>query len=159
MAALVSAIRTVAPNHLILLGGLQYSNALTQWMRLRARDNNIAPAWHVVQLQWHARARTCWDGAPASVADDLPLIVTELGEDDCAGGFIEPLMQWLDGQGASYLAWSWNSAASCIAGRGAGSRPWPLVADYISGKPSGGYAQSFHDHLAMVVGAGGSPAP
>jgi endoglucanase len=159
MAALVSAIRTVAPNHLILLGGLQYSNALTQWMAYAPADNNIAPAWHVYSFN-SCKSEQCWDVAPASVAMNLPLIVTELGEDDCAGGFIEPFMQWLDGKGASYLAWSWNSAPSCIAGRGAGSRPWPLVVDYMSGNPSGGYAQSFHDHLAMVVGASaGSPAP
>ena len=155
MADLVSTIRTVAPNHLILLGGLQYSNALTQWMAYAPADNNIAPAWHVYSFN-SCKTEQCWDAAPASLAANFPLIVTELGEDDCAGSFIEPFMQWLDGHGASYLAWSWNSGASCIPGRGTGSRPWPLVTDYLSGNPSGGYAQAFHDHLAAVIT---TPAP
>ena len=90
----------------------------------------------------------------------LPLVVTELGEDDCAGTFIEPFMQWLDGHGASYLAWSWNSAPSCIPrprATGQRSGPWPLVTDYISGTPTGGYAQAFHDHLAAIVGGSRRP--
>ncbi len=134
MATLVSAVRAVAPNHLILLGGLQYSNSLSQWSAYAPADTNIAPAWHVYSFN-SCKTEQCWDGAPGALAATLPLITTELGEDDCAGTFIEPFMQWLDGKGASYLAWSWNSAPSCIAGRGTGGRPWPLVTDYGSGTP------------------------
>jgi hypothetical protein len=70
-------------------------------------------------------------------------------------------MQWLDDHGASYLAWSWNAAAACVpqpAPTGQRSNPWPLVTDYNSGTPSGGYGQAFHDHLAAIVG-GTTPAP
>ena len=151
MAALVDAVRAVAPNQLILLGGVQYSNSLSQWAAYAPSDANIAPAWHVYNFN-PCKTQQCWDGAPGALAATLPLVTTELGEDDCAGTFIEPFMQWLDGHGASYLAWSWNSAPSCIPGRGAGGRPWQMVVDYTSGTPSGGYSQAFHDHLATVVG-------
>jgi endoglucanase len=152
MQALVAAVRSVAPQHLILLGGIQYSNSLSQWMAYAPSDANVAPAWHVYNFN-PCKTEACWNATPATLATMWPIVTTELGEDDCAGIFIDPFMQWLDGHGASYLAWSWNSAPSCIPGRASGGRPWPMVVDYNSGTPSGAYAQSFHDHLAAIVGA------
>jgi len=160
MAGLLSAVRAVAPNHLVLLGGIQYSNTLTQWSAYAPSDANIAPAWHAYNFNG-CKTQDCWDAAPGTLAATLPLVTTELGENDCGSTFIDPLMQWLDGHGASYLAWSWNSAAACVpqpAPTGQRSNPWPLVRDYNSGTPSGGYAQAFHDHLAAIVG-GATPSP
>ena len=154
MTALVAAIRPIAPRHLILLGGVQYSNSLSQWMAHAPVDDNVAAAWHVYNFNG-CRSATCWENAPAAVAASRPIVTTELGQNDCAGGFITTLMQWLDDRAMGYLAWSWNAAAGCIpAAPMVAGRPWPLVLDYASGAPSGGYAQTFHDHLsAVVVGA------
>jgi hypothetical protein len=67
-------------------------------------------------------------------------------------------MQWLDGHGAGYLAWSWNAFGACVPSTGprsAGS-PYSLITDYTSGSPQGTttvmgisptYAQAFHDHV------------
>jgi endoglucanase len=150
MTALVQAIRPIAPHHLILLGGVQYSNALTQWMAHAPADDNLAPAWHVYNFNG-CRNGSCWDNVPATIAANRPIVATEIGENDCAGGFIGPLMQWLDDRGMGYLAWSWNSAPSCIpAAPMVNGRPWPMVLDYVSGTPSGAYAQSFRDHLSAM---------
>ena len=155
MTALVAAIRPIAPRHLILLGGVQYSSSLSQWMTRAPADDNLAPAWHIYNFSG-CHTATCWDSAPAVVAGSRPIVATEIGENDCAGGFITPLMQWLDDRGMGYLAWSWNAAASCVPPSGMGmsrsdGRPWPLVLDYSSGTPAGGYAQTFHDHLSTLV--------
>ncbi len=76
-------------------------------------------------------------------------MTTELGEDDCGGTFIEPFMQWLDGARRQLSRLVVESGGRRASRRAAtGSRPWPLVTDYGSGTPSGGYAQTFHDHLA-----------
>jgi hypothetical protein len=163
MQGLVDAIRPVAPRNLILLGGTQYSNSLSQWMAYAPADANLAAAWHIYNFN-QCVSPACWDGAPAAIAANLPIVVTELGEDDCGGDFVEPLMQWLDGRGLGYLAWSWNAAPSCLpvvpktltTPRQAG-RPWPLVLDYGSGTPSGGYAQAVHDHLAAVASPPSNP--
>jgi hypothetical protein len=128
-------------------------------------DSNLAPAWHVYNFNG-CRTTSCWEGAPAAVAANLPIVVTELGEDDCAGAFVEPFMQWLDGRGLGYLAWSWNAAPSCIPATAmtattprSSGRPWPLVADYGSGTPTGDYAQAVHDHLVAAAAASATPAP
>jgi endoglucanase len=37
-----------------------------------------------------------------------PVVATEIGENDCAHGFIDGLMSWADGAGVSYLGYAWN---------------------------------------------------
>jgi hypothetical protein len=151
MSALVAAIRPIAPRHLILLGGVQYSNSLSQWMARAPADSNLAAAWHVYNFN-PCKDTTCYDDAPAALAATVPIVATELGQRDCMGGFIETLMAWLDARGLGYLAWSWN-AGTCqpYVSPSVPGQPWPLVTDYGSGTPSGPYAQAFRDHLAGVV--------
>ena len=152
MQAMVDAIRGAGSTHIILLGGIQYSNALTQWLAYKPTDplNQLGAAWHLYNFNACVSA-TCWDAAPAAVAAAVPLVATEIGENDCMGVFISPLMQWLDDHGAGYLAWSWNAGTACVPapmpGRG-GGRPWAIVTSYTTGTPNGGYAQAFYDHLA-----------
>jgi endoglucanase len=155
MQALVDAVRTVAPRNLILAGGIQYSNTLSQWMAYAPVDpsGNLAAAWHIYNFNGCIDA-SCWDAAPAAIAANLPIVATEIGQRDCQGDFITTLMDWLDGHGASYLAWSWNTGGSCVpATNSTAGRPWTMVQDYNTGAPNGLYAQTFHDHLAAVVAA------
>ncbi len=152
-------MRAVAPNHLVLLGGIQYSNSLSQWSAYAPERRQHRAGVARVQLQRLQEPSSCWDGAPAALAATLPIVTTELGEDDCGGTFIDPLMQWLDGHGASYLAWSWNQGA-CVRPRERGQTPGPgrWSRTTAAARPTGGYAQTFHDHLAAIVG-GTAPAP
>jgi hypothetical protein len=151
MQTLVDAIRAAGANQLVLLGGLEYSNALTQWLTYQPTDAqaNLAAAWHVYNYN-ACKAASCWDMAPAAVAAAVPLVATEIGEDDCLGSFVSPLMQWLDQHGGGYLAWSWNAFGACMpaSAQHSGGQPYSLIASYASGTPNGGYAQAFHDHLA-----------
>jgi hypothetical protein len=151
MQSIVDAIRATGSTHIILLGGVQYSNALTQWLAHKPNDplGQLGAAWHLYQFN-ACVTPACWDAAPAAVAAAVPLVATEIGEDDCMGVFVSPLMQWLDAHGAGYLAWAWNAGTACVPapmpGRG-GGRPWAIVSSYATGAPNGGYAQAFYDHL------------
>jgi len=152
MQSMVDAIRATGSTHIILLGGIQYSNALTQWLAHKPNDplNQLGAAWHLYNFNSCVSA-TCWDAAPAAVAAAVPLVATEIGEDDCMGVFITPLMQWLDAHGGGYLAWAWNALPACVPGRQSGSHPWPLISSYSTGDPVGGYAQTFRDHVAGML--------
>jgi hypothetical protein len=154
MQAIVDAIRAAGARHVVLLGGLQYSNALSQWLTFKPADplGNLAAAWHVYNFNACVSA-ACWDGAPAGVAAMVPLAVTEFGQNDCAGGFVTSLMTWLDAHGGGYLAWSWNAYGACTPASGSNpnsGQPWSLVTSYQSGAPNGGYAQAVHDHIANL---------
>jgi hypothetical protein len=149
MQALVRAIRDAGSDHLILLGGVQFSNALTQWAAYAPTDPaaNVAASWHIYNNNPCADA-ACWNAAPASLASKTPIVATEIGENDCMGTFITPLMQWLDQHGGHYLAWSWNANGPCMPGPSTqGSGPFSLVTDYASATPNSDYAQTFYDRL------------
>jgi endoglucanase len=137
MQELVTAVRATGATNLILLGGVQYSNSLTQWVARKPDDplDNLAAAWHVYNFNL-CSSPACYDQAAAGVLASYPVVTTEIGEDDCAGGFITELMGWLDDHGGSYLAWVWDTWGSCLA----------LVSDY-SGTPNGTYGQTYRDHL------------
>ncbi len=116
MQALVTAIRTnAAATNVILLGGLEYSNALTQWLAYAPVDptGNLGAAWHIYSNN-ACKTDTCWDMAPETVAASVPVVATEIGESDCQGTFITQVMTWLDGQNIGYLAWSWNAFGACV---------------------------------------------
>lgn len=149
MQALVDAIRETGSTHLILLGGVQYSNALSQWLEHQPFDplGNLGAAWHVYNFN-ACSDESCWNDAPARVAAEVPVVATELGQNDCAGTMISPLMDWLDARGSGYLAWSWNALGPCVAATMEDpGQPWSLITDYGSGQPNGGYAQTFYDRL------------
>jgi endoglucanase len=165
MQDLVSAIRQAEQGiaHVILLGGVEYSNDLKQWLTYEPIDptNNLGAAWHVYSTN-ACNNTACWNGAPAAVAAGVPIVATEIGENDCGGTFISQsddgggsqLMQWLDSLHLGYLAWSWDAFGMCRPAsfdRATGvynqGNPWPLVTDYGSGTPNSAYAQAFHDHI------------
>ena len=154
MQSLVTAIRNGGAKNLILLGGVKYSNALTQWLAYKPEDplQNLGAAWHVYNYNECIDA-SCWEQAPAEVAAQVPIVTTELGENDCSGEFVSPLLKWLDDHGDGYLAWSWNAYGPC---RPAGSMPrgspYSLITSYADPTPNGAYAQAFFDHLQTLNG-------
>src|SRR5690606_33969352 len=70
MQALVDAIRSTGSEHLILLGGVQFSNDLSGWLEYKPDDpiDNLAPAWHIYQFN-RCISETCWNAAPSQVAE------------------------------------------------------------------------------------------
>ena len=153
MQDLVSTIRDAGATQLILLGGLQYSNALTRWREYRPLDplDNLAAAWHVYNFNACADA-ACYEAAPLALASDFPLVASEIGQDDCEGDFISPLMSFLDQHGAGYLAWSWNVQGVCLAKTNeTAGNPWPLIDHFETATPNSAYAEAFRDHVLEMT--------
>jgi hypothetical protein len=123
MQTLVNAVRATGATNVVMLGGLAYSNDLTQWLQFKPTDsaNNLVAAWHVYNFNSCA-SESCWDSQLAPVAAQVPLVAGEIGENDCAHGFIDRVMNWLDAHGAGYLGWTWN-AWDCSSGPS-------LISDY-----------------------------
>lgn len=109
MQELVTAVRTTGATNVIMLGGVQYSAGLSQWLANKPTDplNNLAASWHVYNFSW-CNARSCWDGQALPVSQQVPLVLGELGQDDHGSAFITSLMDWMDAVQGSYLAWTWD---------------------------------------------------
>jgi hypothetical protein len=144
MQSLVSAVRGTGAGNLLLLGGVEYSNALTQWVAHKPSDpaNNLAAAWHVYAGN-PCDGLSCWTEAPAALVQQFPIVATEVGDSTCDPAFPTSVMQWLDQSEQSYLGWTWDTF-------GTDCSLYSLVTDY-SGTPNGAYGVAFQTHFALVA--------
>jgi endoglucanase len=145
MQALVNAVRKAGAANVIMLGGLEYANDLTQWLQYKPADpdHNLAASWHSYNFNT-CSTKACWTSQIAPVIRKVPVIAGEIGENDCADTYISPLMRWLDHTHTSYLAWAWNADFSCSAGPG-------LITSY-GGHPTG-YGIGYRRHLRDLARA------
>jgi hypothetical protein len=140
---LVNTIRATGSTNIIMVPGVQYTNVLDQWLNYKPVDplGNIAASWHSYYNQI-CISLDCWNGVIAPILASDPLIAGEIGEGDCQGVYINPLMNWLDAHGGNYLGWAWNTY-DCSG--------FPsLISDY-SGIPTA-LGANLRDHLLGLVG-------
>jgi hypothetical protein len=138
MQSLVTTVRNTGATNVIVLGGVQYANALSQWLTYEPKDplSNLAASTHIYQGQVCSDV-SCFNSTLAPVAAKVPLITGELGEGDCAETFIDSYFAWADPLGVSYLGWAWN-IQDCSG--------FPaLITDY-KGTPTA-FGQGFMTHL------------
>jgi endoglucanase len=142
MQSLMSAVRSAGANNVILLGGIRWANDLTQWLTSEPSDpdHNLAASWHSYSFN-ACRTASCWDSQIAPVIAQVPVVVGEMGERDCADTYIRPLMSWLDARSTSYLAWAWNADFTCSGG--------PSLIKNYSGTPTG-YGAGYRSHLRSL---------
>jgi endoglucanase len=149
MQTLVNTVRATGASNVIMLGGLAYSNDLTQWLTYKPTDpdGNLAAAWHSYNFNV-CDTQSCWTSQISPVIAQVPLIAGEIGENDCADTYIDPLMSYLDSEQTSYLAWAWNADFNCSTGPG-------LITDY-TGTPTA-YGAGYESHLESLASISGSP--
>jgi hypothetical protein len=144
MQTLVNAVRGTGANNVIMLGGLEYSNDLTQWLSYEPTDpdHDLAASWHSYNFNT-CSTQSCWTSQVEPVIAQVPVIAGEIGENDCADTYVDPLMTWLDSENTSYLAWAWNADFACATGPG-------LITDY-NGDPTA-YGAGYESHLQALAG-------
>ncbi len=144
MQTLVNAVRGAGANNVIMLGGLEYSNDLTQWLSYEPTDpdHNLTASWHSYNFNT-CSTQSCWTSQVEPVIAQVPVIAGEIGENDCADTYVNPLMTWLDSESTSYLAWAWNADFACSSGPG-------LITDY-NGDPTA-YGAGVESHLQALAG-------
>ncbi|MCW2528434.1 MAG: cellulose-binding protein [Pseudonocardiales bacterium] len=142
MQTLVNAVRATGSTNPVLLGGLAYANDLSSWLANRPTDptGNLMASWHSYNFNACSTV-ACWNSQLAPVAASVPVVAGEIGENDCAHGYLDTLLPWLDRHGAGYLGWGWNTfdCASFPA----------LISDY-SGTPTS-FGVGLKSHLAALA--------
>jgi hypothetical protein len=138
---LLDAVRATGNTNVVLIGGLAYSNDLTQWLQYKPTDptGNLAAFAHIYNFNTCSNT-SCFDSQLAPVAAQVPLTLSEIGENDCSHGFVDTLMNWADSHGVGYLGWTWNNW-DCSSGPS-------LISDYDGTATA--YGQGLKDHLAAV---------
>jgi endoglucanase len=143
MQSLVDAIRSTGASNVILVAGIQFANDLGQWLQHEPvdPDHDLAASWHSYNFNLCA-TQACWDSQVAPVIAKVPVIASEIGEDNCADTYIDPLMTWLDARSTGYLAWAWNADFACSSGPG-------LITSY-AGTPTR-YGSGYLAHLRSLT--------
>jgi aryl-phospho-beta-D-glucosidase BglC (GH1 family) len=139
MQKLVNTVRATGAKNVIMAAGVQYSNALNQWLKYRPKDpaHQLAASVHVYNFNLCGDAG-CWQREYAPVAQRVPLIAGETGESGGTGAFVTRFMRWADRHGVSYLGWTWD-VWGCDHG--------PVLITSYSGTPCPGYGATYRKHL------------
>jgi hypothetical protein len=142
MQSLADAVRGTGATNVIMLGGLAWSNDLTQWLTHKPTDStgNLMAAFHVYNFNSCSNT-SCWDSQVAPVAAQVPVVAGEIGQNSCAHDFIDQVMAWADTHNVGYLAWTWNPWG-CSGGN-------VLIQDY-NGTATDSYGSGFKAHLLTV---------
>jgi hypothetical protein len=150
MQALVSAVRRTGATQVIMLGGLQYASNETEWLSHEPvdPDHQLAVSFHTYNFSG-CNEEACWNSTIAPLAEHVPIITGELGENGCTDTYIDTYMPWADAHGISYLGWTWDSTGppsdwSCSEG--------PALITNYEGEPTA-YGIGLREHLAALAGA------
>lgn len=137
---LLDAVRATGATQPVIVDGLNWGGDLSQWTQHAPVDplGQLVAGWHAYNFSGCHDA-SCWDTTVAPVAETYPVLLTEVGEDNCATDFLDQILPWADQHDVGYLAWSWNTA-SC------GSGP-ALISDY-TGTPTA-FGAGYRLHLAQ----------
>jgi endoglucanase len=142
MQTLVNVVRSTGAGNVIMLGGLAWASDLSEWLQFEPTDpdHNLAASWHAYNLNG-CHVKTCWNRQVEPVIKAVPVIAGEIGEYDCADGYISRLMRWLDARATSYLAWAWNADFGCRSG--------PSLITSYAGTPTR-YGRGYRAHLLSL---------
>jgi endoglucanase len=154
MQSLVNAVRGTGATQPLMLGGLEYANDESQWLSHEPVDSA-----HQLVVSFHTYnepvcdTEACWNATIAPLAETVPVVTGELGENRCRDTYIKQYMPWADAHGVSYLGWTWDSTRapshwSCSKG--------PALIKTYKGVPTR-FGKGLKEHLALL-GARTKPA-
>ncbi|MEU5872182.1 cellulase family glycosylhydrolase [Glycomyces sp. NPDC047369] len=139
MQDLVDAVRDTGATNMLMVSGLEWTNDMREWLAYMPNDplDNIAASWHAYSFN-RCVTESCWDAEIAPLMQEVPVVLGEFGQDDCAFDYMQRLVDWADANGMSYLAWTWNPWG-CTSGA-------VLIKDW-SGTPEPGVGEGYRNHL------------
>ena len=145
MQSLVDAVRSTGATQPLMLGGIGWAGDLGGWLAHEPTDplHQLVASFHNYNFGPCATA-ACWTSMVAPVAKVIPVVTGEMGENDCADGYIDSYMTWADANGISNLGWTWNSTSdgwTCTGG--------PSLIQSYSGTPTG-FGVGLRDHLQAL---------
>src|SRR5438270_8174390 len=143
MQTILNAVRATGATNVVALGGVGFANYLSRWFAYKPSDpiNNLIASWHVYNFNACSSA-ACWNGIPASVIAQVPVLVTETGMDACDATWWDTFLDWLDARQTGYVAWTWNRWSTDCSSRA-------MVTDYYTAEPTD-YGRIYKTHLASL---------
>ena len=143
MQGMIYTVRNTGATNVILLSGWGYANyiggVLDPSYLPSDPQNNEMVSTHVYANSG-CNTTDCYTSQYAAVAATLPVVMGELGENDCQHSFIDTAMNWADQNNIGYLGWAWD-VADCSA--------FPALISSYDGTPTA-FGVGFRDHLLSI---------
>jgi endoglucanase len=137
--SILDAVRATGATNPVLVAGNHWAGDLRGWPHgLRDPAHQLAASWHVYSPG--TRLDALRDLVVRPIAATYPVVAAELGEKDCAHRWLDGFLNWADGAGISYLAWTWDTWPDC------GN---PVLITSYQGTPTA-YGAGYRDHLASL---------
>jgi endoglucanase len=107
MQQLISAVRGAGARQPVIVEGLNWGADLSGWRANQPTDpaHQLVGGWHICNFSY-CNTTACWQATVAPMAQQLPVLATEVGENDCSGSFLGTLLPWSDRHDIGYLAWA-----------------------------------------------------
>lgn len=114
MQQLVNAIRATGARQPIILDGLNWGGDLSGWQANEPSDplHQLVAGWHIYNYSG-CNTAACWDATAAPLATAVPVLLTEVGQNDCGTGFLDSFLSWAIDHGIGFLGWAWDTWPGC----------------------------------------------
>ena len=150
LQSLVDAIRSQAATQPIVLGGIDYNADLSQLLSYLPSDpqRQLIASAHVYDFVEGAAIDAMFTSQLEPIADQMPVILGELGERNCDSGaaaFTSHVLALVDNEAAKgalfgVLGWTWNAKTSTSTGwqcpTGPNGEGGPLLIRNYDGTPT-----------------------
>jgi len=145
--AIVDTIRDTGATQPIIVSGIDFAGDVSHWAEQEPSDplSSVAVGFNDFD---YANNLGRSKGDLRTLSDSVPVIVGGFGDTDCNSDYSRRLMRFADGQGISYLAWTWNTEADY--GGCSNALLGPKVSAYFSGHPSG-FGKGIRKHYRAIA--------
>jgi hypothetical protein len=161
MKDLLNAVRGAGAHKPVLVGGLAYTQDITQWLTYAAmltdqqNTNQIVASYHPYCLYKVFSVEGCqkslknqqdnWWPLIKTIAASFPVVLGEIGEYDCSTTFLDAYLPFADQNGMSYLGFTYNTVDCSNPDNGG-----PALIKDNAGKPTP-FGIGLKSHLATLV--------
>jgi hypothetical protein len=144
MQQLVDAVRSTGASQPLALGGLAHASELAGWSAHMPYDplHQLIADDHI--YGGLAPCDAGCRGAIVATRASHPVLLDEIGETDCADGYVDGLMRFADSHRIGYLAWAWDPTDE-----GWSCRSGPSLITSLNGTPTA-YGIGVRDHLRTL---------
>jgi hypothetical protein len=118
MQTLYNTVRAVAPNNLVIIGGLDYSYDLSAVSGSLVQGSNIIYNTHPYSYKCGAAgcSTSDWDTKFGFMTANYPVIATEFGNQDCSAGFYQTFTSYAKSKGISWTGWAYWAGGCSFPG-------------------------------------------
>ncbi len=149
MQTLVSTVRGVKANNLVLVAGMDWGFDLSGIVKNPITGSNVMYDTH--PYPYSEKMPQYWDAAFGNISKTYPVISAENGEYDCGTSFMSRLLAYFDAHSISWIGWAWVVNGSACG--------YPQLVTNYNGTPAPNMGVLIYQYLTSYANGTLLPGP